>query len=164
MPETWTALVWKHFHARNLTRAYRDVLLTLETFRGHGGAIWPSHDTLAGRSGCVAKTVQRALAIGRELGLVDWSERRIKRGWRWLRTSNSYRLTQPDEPVRPSLHRPRATNGQRGRGGESLKKEGRKAALEAMKREAASVGDLLAARQTAMERVIRAAWEGRRAC
>ena len=35
-PCLWTARVWQEFHADNLTRAYRDVLLTLRTYRGHG--------------------------------------------------------------------------------------------------------------------------------
>ena len=39
--------VWAEFRAGNLTRAGRDVLLTLRTFRGHGGEIHPSHATLA---------------------------------------------------------------------------------------------------------------------
>jgi hypothetical protein len=37
MSGTWIARVWQEFHAGNLTRAHRDVLLTLRTYRGHGG-------------------------------------------------------------------------------------------------------------------------------
>jgi len=39
MPASWTDRVWLEFRAGNLTRAYRDVLLTLRTYRGHGGLI-----------------------------------------------------------------------------------------------------------------------------
>ena len=77
--------------AGNLTRAYRDVLLTLATFRGAGGLICPAHATLAERGGCSVSTVRRALAQAFRLDLVSWTERRIRAGWRWLRTFNAYR-------------------------------------------------------------------------
>jgi DNA-binding transcriptional MocR family regulator len=86
-PCLWTARVWAEFRAGNLTRHLRDVLLT---FRGHSGASWPSHATLANRAKCSVKTVQRALKQGDHLGLVSWIERRVRAGWRLLRTSNSY--------------------------------------------------------------------------
>jgi len=137
MPTSWPALIWRHFHAGNLTRGARDVLLTLATFRGHGGAIWPAHDTLADRARCGVKTVARALTEARELGLVSWSERRIRRGWRWLRTSNSYRLEVPADPVRPGMRtRPRRTTGHFGGEGESQEnqeaQESRKAVVAEM--------------------------------
>ena len=87
------------YRAENLTRTERDVLLTLRTFRGNGGAIHPSHDTLAGRVKCHVSSIQRALRQARELGLVTWIERRVRAGWRWLSTSNAYRLAVPDTPV-----------------------------------------------------------------
>jgi hypothetical protein len=39
MPIVWTTRVWQEYRAGNLTRAFRDVLLTLRTFRGTG-ALW----------------------------------------------------------------------------------------------------------------------------
>ena len=81
-PQPWTARVWREFHASTLTRAYRDVLLTLRTFRGAGGAIHPSHATLADRAKCGVRTVQRALRQAELLGLVDWIERRVRAAWR----------------------------------------------------------------------------------
>ena len=148
-PTPWTSRVWQEFHADNLTRAHRDVLLTLKTYRGHGGLICPSHETLADRVGCHASTVLRALQAARDLGLVRWAERRFRAGWRWLRTSNQYWLTDPDAPVTP---RPR-TNRQRAGGGESEQKkearEGSKAALAAMLEAAGRLPDLLAARLAA---------------
>ena len=83
----WRDRVWQEFRAGNLTRAYRDVLLTLASFRGAGGLICPAHATLAERAGCSVSTVRRALAQAFLLGLVSWTERRIHAGWRWLRTS-----------------------------------------------------------------------------
>ena len=147
----WRDRVWQEFRAGNLTRGYRDVLLTLATFRGAGGLICPSHATLADRAGCSVSTVQRALAMAARLGLVSWSERRIRAGWRWLQTSNSYQLELPDGPVQTGL-RPawprRRTDGQFDRGGEKISK---KEALRGMLRAAAALPDLLAARRAVIE-------------
>jgi DNA-binding transcriptional MocR family regulator len=84
--------IWLEFRAGNLTRAHRDVLLCLA---GYGRVAWPSHQTLADRANCCVRTVQRALEAARDLGLVTWVERRVRAGWRWLRTSNRYTLTVP---------------------------------------------------------------------
>jgi hypothetical protein len=153
---SWTCRVWQEFHADNLTRDCRDVLLTLRTFRGPRGAAWPSHATLALRAKCCVRTVQRALAAARDLGLVVWSERRVRAGWRWLRSSNLYRFLRPERPVESLQRRPRATTGLQGRGGESeVKKaahESSKAALAEMLRAAAAAPDLLKARREQFER------------
>jgi hypothetical protein len=56
----------------------------------------------AGRSGGLLQPNRpEALRQARHLGLVDWSERRIRAGWRWLRTSNLYRFMVPTEPAAP---------------------------------------------------------------
>jgi hypothetical protein len=107
MPTPWTTRIWQEFRAGNLTRAYRDVLLTLHTFRGTGGACWPSHETLADRANCCTKTVQRALRQARELDLIRWVERRVRVGWRWLQTSNLYTFTTPAGPVQAGMRAPR---------------------------------------------------------
>ena len=99
MHDQWRQRIWREFNAGNLTRSYRDVLLTLA---GYGPRPWPSHETLAARARCCTRTVQRALEAARGLDLVSWAERRIKAGWRWLRTSNIYRLLVPDGPVAPA--------------------------------------------------------------
>jgi hypothetical protein len=100
-------------------------LLTLQTFRGRGGLICPAHQTVADRASLKAsKTVERALHAARDLGLITWSERRVRRGWRWVRTSNLCRLIVPDAAVEPGLRRPRRTNRPLVRVGES-KKEGK---------------------------------------
>ena len=95
----------------------------------------------------------------RDLGLVNWAERRVWAAWRSLRTSNRYWLTQPEGAVQPPRqpHRGicRRTTMQSAGGGESkLKKEARegsKAALAAMLGAAKGLPDLLAARRTALE-------------
>ena len=156
--EDWRARIWREFHADNLTRAYRDVLLTLQTFRGTGGLCVPSHATLADRARCSSRTVQRALVQAQVLGLVSWTERRVRAGWRWLRTSNAYRLAvpeQPVQPVQPGMRAPfprltahSATTCQTVRGEESLSKKG---ALQDMLTATAGLPDLLAMRRAAIE-------------
>ena len=149
--ESWTTRIWREFRAGNLTRAWRDALLTLHTYRGTGGLCIPSHATLAERAKVGVRTVARALAAARDLGLVNWTERRIRRGWRWLRTSNAYRLTRPAGDVQPAARPafPRhATTCQRGGGEESQTKKG---LLNEMLSAAAVLPDLLAMRRASIE-------------
>jgi hypothetical protein len=121
---TWTAAVWQHFHAGALTRASRDVLLTLRTYRGHGGDCWPAHETIAARARCSPSTVLRALRQARDLGLVTWAERRLRAGWRWLRTSNAYRFILPDRPPEPHARACRRTDRHFAAGGERGRNQG----------------------------------------
>jgi DNA-binding transcriptional MocR family regulator len=148
MPTNWTTRVWQEYRAGNLTRAYRDVLLTLRTFRGTGGVCTPSHNTLAERARCSPSTVLRACQQARQLGLLDWFERRVRRGWRWLRTSNAYRFAVPAGDVQAVDRAARRTNHQPAAGGESPSK---KRALTDLMQLAASAGDLLLARRRVME-------------
>jgi Helix-turn-helix domain len=144
---TWTARIWAEYRAGNLTRAARDVLLTLHTFRGTGGACWPSHETLADRANCCTKTVQRALRQARELDLIHWAERRVRAGWRWLRTSNLYRFLVPEGPVAaPPPARARALTDIAAGEGRASKQE----ALNEMLRAAARAPDLLLRRRQVM--------------
>jgi hypothetical protein len=77
------------------------------------------------------------------LGLVSWAERRVRAGWRWLRTSNAYRLVMPDGSVRRGM-RPawprRRTNGQCDGEGENLKKEATVLAVKRLSRAAGCEG------------------------
>ncbi len=86
---TWVPAVWTAFKASALTRSGRDVLLTLCTFRGRRGQIYPSHASLARRVGCCVRTVRSALRDAREAGLVTWQSGRRRR------TSNRYSLELP---------------------------------------------------------------------
>jgi hypothetical protein len=104
----------------------------------------------------------RALNQARRLGLVDWTERRVRARRGWLRTSNSYALAVPVSPVDPRL-KPvwwrKSAFGQNEVGGESVSKQesqkeadkGHKAALAALMREAEGLPDLLAMRRQVME-------------
>jgi hypothetical protein len=115
--QRWQHRIWQEYRAFNLHPLWRDVLLTLATYCNSGPG-WPAHATLAERTRCCVRTVQRALQAGRRLGLVEWTERRKRAVWRWLRTSNRYVLTMPPDPVQPGIRSRGATTGLAGRGGE----------------------------------------------
>lgn len=157
----WAARIWAEYRAHNLTPLFRDVLLTLHTYRGAGGVAWPSHETLADRGRCSVSTVQRALAHARKLGLLEWCARRRRAAWRSLRTSNLYRFLAPTAPVqpgqRPVFWRPFRTTGQNERGGEKSKKE----SLLTMLQEAAGLPDLLANRRREVEQRLLTGLPGR---
>ena len=92
----WKAAVWAAFRARTLTRSARDVMLTLATFKGPGGRLWPSHALLAARASCCVKTVCRAMAQARRARLISWrSIRWLTPGGHWRRKSNLYVLRMP---------------------------------------------------------------------
>ena len=81
-------------HGR-LSATGEDVGIELVKVLGHDGQLDPSHDTLAVRCGCDARTVRRTLKRLKEMGRVTW-ERRLRRdvrtGWRAEQTSNAYVL------------------------------------------------------------------------
>jgi hypothetical protein len=97
--DKWKIVVWTLFHDRVLTPADRDTLIALAGYAVTGTA-WPSQATLAKRVRCCAKTVQRALATARDLGMIDWQPggRWLENG-RWKRRSNRYWLKIPAMPI-----------------------------------------------------------------
>jgi hypothetical protein len=96
----WFSRIHREYEAGNLTLHWREVLLVLGRFQTCRFGIVPSHAKLATLARCHVRTVQRALQAARELGLLDWAERRIRAAWRSLRTSNRYVLKLPAAPVR----------------------------------------------------------------
>jgi hypothetical protein len=149
MPTPWLARVDREHEADNLTRAYRDALIALAGFRGHGGEIFPSQASVAARAHCSERTVRRAIAMAVQLGLVVVLPRRRWLRGRYVRTSNQYVLGVPGWDVvhcqRPPWPR-RASTGQIGR---VQDKEERKEALDEMLRAATAAPDLLAMRRVA---------------
>ena len=154
MSGIWLTRVKREHAAGNLTHAARLVLEQLDGYFGRRREAWPSHATLAERTGCCVKTVQRALQAARDLGLVRWTERRVRAAWRSLRTSNVYRLLLPEGPVQSRAEAAFTTTGQKVRGEESKHKEeareGGRAALSAMLAAAERLPDLAAVRQWRM--------------
>ena len=116
MSGVWLTRVKREHAAGNLTHAARLVLEQLDGYFGRRREAWPSHATLAERTGCCVKTVQRALQAARDLGLVRWTERRVRAAWRSLRTSNVYRLLLPEGPVQSRAEASFTTTGQKARG------------------------------------------------
>jgi len=60
---------------------------------GADGQCDPSHDTLAADAGCAVRTVRRALATLKQLGLCTWVRRLVREGWRVEQSSNAYLLS-----------------------------------------------------------------------
>ena len=156
----WFSRVYREFEAGNLTRAYRDVLLALGRFDGPLG-IFPSHRTLAARARCGVRTVQRALQAARRLGLVEWTETRVRAAWRSLQGPNRYVLKVPAAAVQWL----RRTGGQIGRRDTNERKkparEQSNGTIRAMLETARALPDLLKARREALEARWKAAMTAR---
>jgi Helix-turn-helix domain len=148
----WTARIEAEFAANNLTRGWRDALIALASFRGHGGEIFPSQASVAARAQCSERTVRRAIAMAVVLGLVVVLPRRRWVRGRYVRTSNRYVIGVPDRAVAPGQRPPWPCRASTGQIGQRQEKEERKAALDAVLREAAAAPDLLAMRREAMAR------------
>lgn len=78
--------------ARQITPTAQDVGQELLRYADRRGVCWPSHATLAEGIGCCERSVARAVASLKALGLLDWTQRKAC----WNRaTSNLYRLLVP---------------------------------------------------------------------
>jgi hypothetical protein len=150
----WFSRVYREYEAGNLTPLWRDVLRALGRFDACRLGIFPSHAFLARRARCSVRTVQRALQAARRLGLVEWTETRVRAAWRALRGPNRYALKVPATAVQSGSHGPRTTTGQAGRGvtqpGEKTARERSSGAIRAMLKAARELPDLLQARREAM--------------
>jgi hypothetical protein len=108
-----------HHRAGRLTRAARDVGEALLRRHGTDGRCDPAHATLAADAACCDRTVRRATAALRALGLLRWCNRLIRHagtGWRAEQTSTAYELVPAvAPPPRPVFSRSRC-GGQNGRG------------------------------------------------
>jgi hypothetical protein len=88
-----------HRRARRLTPTAELVGTALLKRLGADGQCDPAHATLAADVGCSARTVGRATAAMRELGLLRWDQRLIRSGWRTEQTSNAYELVPAAAPA-----------------------------------------------------------------
>jgi hypothetical protein len=68
---------------------------------GTDGQCDPAHETLASDAGCSSRTVRRATAAMRSLGLLRWTTRLVRAGWRTEQTSNAYELVPAAERPAP---------------------------------------------------------------
>jgi hypothetical protein len=81
-----------HRRARRLTPHAELVGAALLRRLSVDGRCDPSHDRISQDVGCGARTVRRALAALKALGLLMWQCRLVRDGWRCAQTSNSYVL------------------------------------------------------------------------
>src|SRR5215213_8600076 len=107
-------LLSAHRRARRLTPTAELVGTALLKRLGADGQCDPSHATLAADVGCSARTVGRATATMRDLGLLRWDQRLIRSGWRAEQTSNAYELVPAAAVPAAVLPVPRC-GGQNGR-------------------------------------------------
>jgi hypothetical protein len=112
-------LLHAHRRARRLTPHAELVGNALVRRLGVDGQLDPAHETIAQDVGCGTRTVRRALAALKALGLVMWQCRIVRDGWRCAQTSNSYVLV----PGAGTLAAP-ACGGQSGRETKTLMNQG----------------------------------------
>ena len=98
-----------HRRARHLTPLGELVGTAILKRLSVDGRCDPAHDTIAEDVGCCARTVRRALATLKALGLLVWQRRIVRAGWRALQTSNAYVLALGRNPDV-------STGGQKARG------------------------------------------------
>lgn len=112
----WLARTELERRAGRLTALHVLVGRALLRRLGENGQCDPAHATLAADAGCGARTVRRALAALRAVGLLDWERRLVRRPWpaggpgasRAEQTSNAYALLLPERPIAPRAEcRPR---------------------------------------------------------
>ncbi len=112
---TWLARAHGERKGRRLTALHVEVGRALLRHLGVEGQCDPSHATLAKGASCDPSSVLRALNALREVGLVTWERRLVRRPWpaggrgasRAEQTSNAYELLLPDRPVAPREERRR---------------------------------------------------------
>lgn len=88
----WIKAVWQAQVTGLLTPARYLVARAMVRRASKAGVLWPSRACLAADIGCSERTVERATAVLRALGLLDWQQRRL----RWnRRDTNLYGLRVP---------------------------------------------------------------------
>src|SRR4051794_29511372 len=98
-----------HRRARRLTPTAELVGTALLKRLGVDGQCDPSHATLAADVGCSVRSVGRATATMRRLGLLRWQTRLVRNRWRAEQTSSQFELV-PTAPLPVA-----ACDGQNGR-------------------------------------------------
>jgi hypothetical protein len=96
----WRLRVRAEAAVGNLTRARRDALTALLGLLCTGD-VEPSDAEVAEVAGCSTRTVRRARADARALGMLRWTRTRQLRGERLVQGRNRYQIAVPNGPVCP---------------------------------------------------------------
>ena len=110
----WLARVDVERRTGNLTALHAEIARALARRLGVDGQLDPSHATIATDAGCGERTVRRALTAMRDIGLISWEQRLVRRPWpaggsgatRAEQTSNAYVLQVPTRLARLRPKRP----------------------------------------------------------
>ena len=110
----WLARAQLERRAGRLTSLHVDIGKALLKRLGQDGRCDPAHATLAADLVCGPSTVGRALNRLRDVGLLTWEQRLVRRPWpaggagatRVEQTSNAYAFLLPTEPVAAPRSRP----------------------------------------------------------
>ena len=99
-------LVDAHHRAGRITRTARDVALALLRRLGTDGRLLtrPSN-TLAADVACGERTAGRSTMALRGVGLIRWTCRIVRNGWRCEQTSNQYEILPSAVPPVPACDR-----------------------------------------------------------
>ena len=108
----WRMRVKAEHLARNLTPARRDALVALQALICTGDTA-PTDEAVAALAGCSSRTVRRARADARELGLLTWQQTRRLVAGAWRRGPNTYSLRVSADPVCPSGQPGRASQARK---------------------------------------------------
>jgi hypothetical protein len=143
----WKARVVMFRRAGKLTPLHEDIGLAMLRRLGADGRLDPSQATIADDAGGSDRTVRRALERMQACGLVRWTRRITRDGWRCAQTSNAYLLTLGDAPAIPGI----PCGGQAGRQTTKLEIHTVPAVPVASVAEIAAAQEALAARRRTVE-------------
>lgn len=88
---SFSAQLWTLTQSHTITGKTHLVLQALASFAGHRG-LFPSHESIAARSGASVRTVIRALDTAYRLGIVERTRQRKRASGRICNGVNRYRL------------------------------------------------------------------------
>jgi alkylated DNA nucleotide flippase Atl1 len=93
----WIAQAWRLKSQGEISGNELTLALTMARMQGANGRLDPSYSTLAAWTGLCERTVQRCMARLRQVQLLSWVRRMVRRGPRAEQTSNAYSLTATAE-------------------------------------------------------------------
>lgn len=89
----WEDAVLFHRRRGRLTEAQFQAIMEMPGWLNRKtGRLDPSHETIAAKARVCVKTVQRALAAAKRLGLIGWDQRAIRLPGETIQITNQYQL------------------------------------------------------------------------